>query len=607
MRQTPRSFVTALFGPRIFFLALLPLLVVLAVSAQAPPAPDNSTPKPATESAKPSGNASQSPAAAEVVTRDSSTTFKVRVNIVLVRVVVRDQKGKAIDSLKKEDFQLFDNRKPQTISTFSLETPASHTIPVVTVSDHSEADVEKVQPAVPALPQRFVSLLFDDLHLSMEDAVYDRTAATKIFDSISPSDRVGIYTTSGQFAQEFTSDHEVLRKALNQIIPRPLLDSTVHDCPDISYFQADLIENKQDSQALAVAAEDTIQCAFNGDETKLSMARSLASAAAIRIVSSGDASSDYTYRHMEDVLRRLSAMPGQRKLVFISPGFILSTLLLERVDIIDRSNRAGIVIDTLDARGLYTPDLGGDISSPSVDTYRTAGYKTSYRVQAQFAQEEILNDLASGTGGTFYHNRNDIDVALRQAVAAPVASYLLGFSPQNLKLNGSFHTLKVALTSKQKFDIQARRGYYAPRTAKDPAQAAKEEIQEAVFSQEEIRDLPVDLQTQFFKKDPSQARLSVLAHLDLKSVKFRKVEGRNHDDLTLATVIFDENGNYVVGGEKILEMKLRDSTLDKLDRSGITVKSSFDVKPGSYLVRLVVRDKEGEMMAARNGAVVIPN
>jgi VWFA-related protein len=365
-----------------------------------------------------------------VVTRDSSTTFKVRVNVVLVRVVVRDQKGKPIDSLKKEDFQLFDNRKPQTISTFSLETPVSHTIPVVTVSDHSEADVEKVQPAAPALPQRFVSLLFDDLHLSMEDAVYDRTAATKIFDSMAPSDRVGIYTTSGQFAQEFTSDHEVLKKALNQIISRPLFNPAVHDCPDISYFQADLIENKQDSQALAVAAEDAVQCAFNGDETKLAQARAMASGVAIRTVNTGDSSSDFTYRHTEDVLRRLSAMPGQRKLVLISPGFILSTLLLERVDIIDRSNRAGIVIDTLDARGLYTPDLGGDISSPSVDTYKTAGYKTSYRVQAQLAQEEILNDLASGTGGTFYHNRNDIDVALRQAVAAPVASYLLGFSPQ---------------------------------------------------------------------------------------------------------------------------------------------------------------------------------
>src|SRR5260370_30286325 len=111
----------------------------------------------------------------------------------------------------------------------------------------------------------------------MEDAVYARPAATKIFDSMAPSDRVGIYTTSGQFAQEFTSDHEVLKKALNQIISRPLFNSAVHDCPDISYFQADLIENKQDSQALAVAAEDAVQCAFNGDESQLPQAPAVAS------------------------------------------------------------------------------------------------------------------------------------------------------------------------------------------------------------------------------------------------------------------------------------------------------------------------------------------
>jgi len=610
MRQQPRKSVPAF--TRLSLCSVLVLLTISAflgryLSAQAPSAPQpEATPIAAAPAPAAAAQDSATQAkSAEVVTRDSATTFKVRVNLVQVRVVVRDENGKVVENLKKEDFQLFDNRKPQTISTFSMETPASRAVSVVAVST-PEADVEKAPGAVAGLPQRFVSLLFDDIHLTMQDSLTVRTAATKMFDALAPSDRVGIYTTSGQVTQEFTSDQEILKDALSRIIARPVGNAEFHSCPDISYYQANLIVNGNDSQALAIAAEETVQCAFGGDESKGAAALSMARSEADRSLNAGDNSTGYAYRHMEDAMRRLSGMPGQRKLVFISPGFLLTTLFAERSDMIDRANRAGIVIDSLDARGLYTPDLAGDISSPTGDSYKTLGYKSTYRASAQSAQSAILEDFAYGTGGTYFHNRNDLDVALRQAVGAPATSYLLGFSPQNLKLNGSLHTLRVSLVGKTKYSIQARRGYYAPRTLKTPEETAKEEIQEAVFSQDEIRDLPVDLQTQFFRKDQTQVRLSVLAHLDLKTIKFRKVEGRNHDDLTLATVIFDENGNFVTGGEKIVEMKLLDSTLERLDHSGITVKSSFDVKPGTYLVRLVVRDKEGELMAARNGAVVIP-
>jgi hypothetical protein len=300
-------------------------------------------------------------------------------------------------------------------------------------------------------------------------------------------------------------------------------------------------------------------------------------------------------------------MPGQRIMVFVSPGFVITTALaLDSSTLVDRANRANIVINTIDARGLYTPDILGDIADPPRGSEKTIGIKSLYRVGAQSAQSDILAQLADGTGGTFFHNRNDIDEGLREAAAAPAMSYLLGFSPQNLKINGSYHTLKVSLAGKQKFNIQARHGYYAPRTIADPSEAAKEEIQEALFSQDEIHDLPVELQTQFFKKDQAQARLAVLMHVDLKGIRFRKADGRNRDDLTVATAIFDENGNFVTGGEKIIEMKLLDRTVDRLSRSGFTLKSSFDVKPGTYLVRLVVRDAEGAQMAARNGAVSIP-
>src|SRR5215467_3172795 len=467
--------------------------------AQAPPPADTAPPKGEGAHVEARSGYEATPGQ-EVVTRDSPTTFKVRVNLVLVRVVVRDEQGKIIDNLKKEDFQLFDNRKPQTISTFSVETPLSHSVPVVSVSDRDSADSE-AQPA-PNLPQRFISLFFDDLHLAMEDAVNVRSAGVRILDAMGPADRVGIYSSSGQVTQEFTGDRQLLARTLASITPRPVNSTEAfHECPEITYYQADLIENRNDQQALSVAVEDAVQCAFAGDETKTVMAASLARAAAARSLAAGDTSSDYAYQHLYDSLRRLAAMPGQRKMVFISPGFIISSLLAERSEVIDRSTRAGIVIDTLDARGLYAPDVGGDIADPPADSYRTSGYKASYRVSAQSAQSEVLADFASGTGGTFYHNRNDLDVALRESIAAPSTSYVLGFSPQNLKLNGSFHMLKVTLTGKQKFTVQARRGYYSPHTRKSPEETAKEEIQEAVFSQEEVRDLPVDLQTQFFRRD----------------------------------------------------------------------------------------------------------
>ncbi|MGC1367935.1 MAG: VWA domain-containing protein [Candidatus Acidiferrum sp.] len=589
------------------FLVLLQASVNATVQAQTPAAPAAPAASIAVQApaqpAKPQEPSSNDNA--EVSSHDTAPTFKVRVNLVLVRVEVRDQQGHVVPDLHREDFLLSDNRKPQTISTFSVETPETHIVAATTSTDaNAPADPAAVKAAA-ALPQRFVALVFDDQHLNISDAMFVRNAANKFFSALAASDRIGIYSTSGQFTVEFTSDREQLRKALLQIVPRSPT-AGIHDCPDISYYMADLIQNREDTQALAVATEDAVQCAFQGDETQKLAAASLAQSTSMTVLGREDSSTEYAYRHMEDIMRRLASMPGQRVMVFVSPGFIPSTLQVETSALVDRATKANIVINTIDARGLYTPDMG-DISDPYRDPPNLIGVKDSYRVAGQSAQEDILGQLADGTGGTFFHNRNDVDEGLREAGAAPPITYLLGFSPQNLKLDGSLHTLKVSFARKTDYKIQARHGYFAPRHVVDPIEAAKQEIQEALFSQDEIRDLPVDLHTQFFKTTSDQARLAVITHVDISAVHFRKADGRTRDDLTVATAIFDENGNYVTGGEKIIEMKLLDPTYDRLIRSGLNLKSSFDVKPGSYLVRQVVRDSEGAQLAARNGAVVIPN
>jgi VWFA-related protein len=593
------------------FLLLLFALCSNCVSAQAPAtAPAPAKPDAAVQAAPDKTGTDTAPAPEqrpkdEVSTHDTPATFKVRVNLVQVRVVVRDDKGNLIPNLHREDFQIFDNRKPQLLSTFSVETAEPRDATPAPSGAPESAEMEKAA-VMAKMPQRFVAMVFDDVHLSQEDAVFVRTAGTKFLDSLAPSDRAGIYSTSGQFVQEFTDDHEALRKVLLKVLPHSVAGGGFHNCPDVSYYQADQVENMRNTQALAVATEMAIQCAFNGDESKSVQAQLLAQAAVFQALSVGDSESTYAYSHLGDITRRLSGMPGQRIMVFISPGFIQSTLWSQMTELIDRANRDKITINTIDGRGLYTPDVNGDIADPPRFSGNTVGFETSYRVQAQFAQEEVLADFALGTGGTYFHNRNDILEGMKEAGAAPAITYLLGFSPQNLKIDGRFHEIKVTLTNKRKASIQARKGYYAPRTNPDPAAAAKADIEEAIFSQDEISDLPVELQTQFFKKDANDARIAVLTHFDLRGVHFRKVEGRSNDSVTIATAIFDDNGNFVTGGEKVLEMKLLDNTYERLSRSGLTVKSSFDVKPGTYMVRLVVRDGEGAQMAARNGAVVIP-
>ena len=100
-----------------------------------------------------------------------------------------------------------------------------------------------------------------------------------------------------------------------------------------------------------------------------------------------------------------------------------------------------------------------------------------------------------------------------------------------------------------------------------------------------------------------------MARVDLKGLQFHKAEGRNSDDLTVVSALFDVGGNYIAGTQKIVELRLKDETLAGFSKpagNGLTIRTSFDVKPGNYVVRLVVRDGDSHSMAAENAVVDIP-
>jgi VWFA-related protein len=567
--------------------------VCLAAFAQQQ-APPPTQPPPAQQPASPTP-AQPEKAVTEMATHEEQATFRSRVDLVMVPVVIRDGRGKPVPGLKKEDFQLFDKGKPQTISRFSAEKAGGQSIKFSEDADGvakpSNKDAESV------IPQRFIAYLFDDVHAKFGDLAFARQAALKhVSEALAPSDRAAIFTTSGQGMVDFTDDKPRLLEALNRLMPRPIGRSGVQECPDISYYMADMIVNKNDPMALQAAAADTMIC-MNLDPSMASTAAQQAQGAAQMMLSIGDHESQVAYSVLKDVIRRMSAAPGLRIVVLASPGFLTTdNLRSEESDIMDRAIRNNITINGLDIRGLYT-------DAPDASQARTNRMKQQYDRESARAEGDTLAEIAYGTGGTFFQNNNSMEEGFKVTGTAPETYYLLGFSPQNLKLDGTFHGLKVTLKAPGHLDVQARKGYYAPRRLTDAAENAKQEIEEALFSREELRELPVDLHTQFFKAANGTSTVTVLAHLDVKHFKFKKGDDRNNNTVTVVSSLFDRNGSLVVAITKVLTLHLKDETLDKKIDTGLTIRTPFNVKPGTYLVRLVVRDTEGQMISAENSAV----
>ena len=549
-------------------------------------------------------------------TEEQTQSFHVKVNLVEVRVVVRDAQGKAIGNLKQDDFVLLDDKKPQTITRFSVE----------------RKDQETAAPAVPADATTSVAnnevrshlggswrlaYLFDDFNSTPNDVTNARKAAEQAIDALAPGQQLGIFTLSGQFQQDFTSDRARLRAAVAQLKPRPQGGSIVSDCPPIDYYMADQLKNYHDPELFQVVLQQVIACQFGGhlplnktgdglDPNKLRTYEEATHVAIDRVYRAGEAQSDLIFQSINEIVRHVSQFRGQRTIVLLSPGFYLGmTRQADLTDSLNRAIAAGVVVNTLDLRGVVSQQpAGADISQKTFGSAVYGPNMIHYQAASNLAQADPLMQMANATGGRYFHNNNDISAGLANLSAPPEFSYLLAFNPQNLKNDGKFHNLKVELRQTAGLTVQARKGYFAPLPGGSNEQG-KREIAEAVFAHDEIRELPLRVQTQFFKSGDDAAHVAVVVHVDVRHMQFKKTDGRNLNELTVVAALFDRNENFVSAKSSTVKMHIKDETLNTKLNSGITVRSNFDVNPGDYLLRIVARDEQGKMLT-QNEAVNIP-
>jgi VWFA-related protein len=390
----------------------------------------------------------------------------VEANSVLIPVVVRDSQGHSVGNLKKEDFLIFDKNKPQVISGFSIQKraglandrPSDEPAPANSGSTQSSPG----SPQSPAkTPERFIVFLFDDLHLDNGDLAQIQKVATKmIAGALNDSDLAAVVSTSGANSG-LTHDRAKLQDSIMKLRVQILYRNNEHGCPRVDYYQAVRIVDFHDFRALDDATEAAQACC----ECSKDLAERYAQEAAQRAARLGDLDVSMTLGPIRELIRVMSSLPGQRTLILISPGFLTANALAiaQASEILDFAARSNVTVSALDARGLYTGM--GDAGDDRTNSARSEQNKTKYHSESMLLNEAVMAELADGTGGTYFHNSNDLEAGFRALTEAPEYVYLLEISLQNVKHDGDYHPLKVKL-DQEGLKLQARRGYFAPKKEK---------------------------------------------------------------------------------------------------------------------------------------------
>jgi VWFA-related protein len=533
-------------------------------------------------------------------------TFRSNVNLVLVPVVVRDGHGRSVGNLARGDFQLFDNGKRQSIAAFSAirhrspapndntvgrtASPQGAAASVFDSSRNGGPDQDSPHP-----PRNFI-YIFDDLNIRFGDLARVRGAAATYFkNNFSAGDRAAIYTLSRGHSLDFTSDREKLETAVSKLQWGTVAGHGGMGCPDVSYYIADRIVEKADSEALDGLTLRAIECAH----VRPDVARHIAMSAANREIILGREGTKLTLSTLQSAIRRLSRLPGERVIVFVSPGFFAQTAeaAKDTTELLELAARNNVIIHGLGVRGVIMAEEEEDVTRRAIVSRRMPPSASSpgqawirYQRESARADGDVMKDLAEGTGGTFFHNNSDLLAGFERLAAIPEFSYVLGFSPSEFEADGSFHHLKVRLVNERHTTVEARRGYYSLTAGAREPQATTE-LEDAVFSRVQRSEIPVVLQIGYSK--PSHAavvKAYVVARIDITPLDFEKFADRNHDSLDVVVALFDSEGGYVTNAAETENLSLDDQALGKEDPA-VTLRWDFPgVKPGDYVVRFGVRE-----------------
>jgi VWFA-related protein len=535
--------------------------------------------------------------------------IRVKTELINLRAVVTDKRGQPVTDLRKEDFVLMENGRPQDVSFFS----------VIKIPGRGEARPPENSPAnsapgAPAgmtradeTPGRTVVLYVDTLHLSTQSLLWVKQSLRKFIDErLTDQDLTAIVTSVGSLGvvEQFTRDRRILRYAVNRLGPRP----NARDSLFTPYIAGMVDRGDRDALQVASAIYAAEEHTPLNDPTVAQMVQMRAR----QILAEATSLRRATLITLREVVRRLSDLPGQRLLVMVSDGFTLfdtgggqDTNDLQSVT--SRAVRSGVVIYSIDAKGLQPPALfdasvGNIPNDPRISSYVSAGERDL---------ENGLNALAKDTGGEAFFNTNDTAGAMGRALDDNQVYYTLAYYPAIEESDRKFRKITIRIKNHPEYQVRAQRGYLPAELAKkareEESRTPPQRFVNAILAPLPLTTIGVTSMPDFVEFPGDNAQVSLQIHIDGGTLTYREQNGRHLFEAEMLTMIFNSDGKLVDLKSEKISGNLTPERLEVAKKNGFRYNRRIQLKPGLYQIRAGVTEPANERTGTAAAWIEIPD
>ena len=555
-------------------------------------------------------------------------SLKVTSRLVDVGLVAYDKKGHPVTDLKAGDLEIYDNGRKEEIRSFGLaanpvQVPGSESSsPTSAATESQEAsfanrapDVSETSAAPLGSEIGSTILVIDESHIAWNDLTYARGQILKFLNSLSPGERVGLYTMNGlgfHVLTEVTVDHAALIARMQKFMPSAQSIAEAQDEETRNRQHFDEVHNVADLNSV------------NGNHTDVPDADQPIDP---QLMTMGDDPARASFIILAQVARHLSSIPGPKKLVWVSSDNVLADWRDQAVGI-DKSPKevAAIALRTQEAMneahaavypfdvsqlesGAITADLqhqNVQLTQAAADTASLPGAPSTTatsrstgpgRIDAAMSQDihpvqGPVRQVAAATGGRVIRRSGDLAAQLNGIVADGHATYMLSFSPQG-PADGQYHTISLKLSGRHGLTLSYRTGYLFEKEAT----TLRERFQQAVWRPADVGEIAV---TASVSSDSGGANVKI--NIAAGDLGLQQQAGRWMDKLDIFFIQRDDAGLHARIEGQTLGLRLKSTTYEKLMPAGVPFEHFVGAKPGMASLRVLVVDEN----SGRMGSVTIP-